>query len=329
MHRGFLMASYNLLLAVTGQIREFASCIDSQVGLVKTLISSAEEQNITVSVTVLLTSWDISFVKFPADYVSHISTVTYSEVHELLSKKFSTIANISVTLVPYFKSVKYVRSVVHQPCIDEFDQVSYLNDLAYNAMLLYEINNEIKFDYIIKIRPDHYLFPDGNINYSNLPNNSTVLASVNHAANENFLSIVSYSDYLEIFTRHSYYAYCAIFQSLTETATFVAPGLHQYVIPFLGKYNIQCVKNEMILTPIYIYRPILNKHKVTMLENPTSPTQLELHNLSIKWTNIMDESIRTPQTFDNAYWENLFTTVSIEYMHVLDWGEYVIEMAKR
>jgi hypothetical protein len=240
---------------ISGQVREFEHTAQSQVRFIQALIASEPD----VTVHVLFNVWDKTFSIYPKQYNSFIEQITTDKIEHIMKNNGFNMNQTTINVIPFLDAKHYIDTVIKSPGIDDFSYVSYLNFQSLLSQFKIEDKLGIKFDTVIKIRPDLYLNNFDNIIILNAHDKAAYV----HGQHDSFkltdhITVDSqYNDVYEIFGRTAFIAYCQSLLSLRANAIPVTPFFHSYIVGHLNAYGIKILPLPYDYTPgeFIILRP--------------------------------------------------------------------------
>ncbi len=233
----------NVLLIISGQIREF---LNIKEHLAQNVIQL--QKNLAgAKITILVNIWNESCSYFPTREVK--SWIVDKE--EFTSSKLQSELNIWVQRLKIsgiiFNGYVQITDTCNMPrkdlqCVEKFDEVSWLNFTSgRKALDIEEITGE-KFKAVIKIRPDivwALSAPYQILSLINsLPTNAIAIAG-GGLFGSNMHQLDEYYDGFEIMGRQAFITYALSYLSvITGTLGHLRPSLHVWLKKYLSANNV-------------------------------------------------------------------------------------------
>ena len=304
------MTTKNLLILISGQTREFKSCIASHCKFINTFRNERLiHTDVEITITVLVNVWNESFSIFPKRYRSFIEDIS-TETVEKIVLPLRKLCNVVINIVDICGAEEYVTAL-GTAGVDDFAYVAYLNNKALEAIM--KIENEVghKFDYVLKIRPDLYILPvvPAEFFWTVLNTTPAAVALYGHTSPFNgpssLASYVQYNDCFELFGRIAFAAYGQMLLTLNEGIVPVTPFLHTWVVAHMKLFGIDFL--PIIGTIDFaIYRSTYSISRSTIPKAPNEMIKI-LRDIDKSWQTQIDDKSR------DQFWLTLFDQRGIKY----------------
>lgn len=252
--------SHNMLLFISGQMREYPAAAHSIAQFIKDL-----KKTLQVNVFVLLNTWDHSYSNFPDGVRSFKADVdaVVNDAHDMIMglKMQGLVTNFAICRNA---DIEAHSSTCHLDTFEQFNKVAFMLEQGYYEMVKLEQCNRVKFDSIVKFRPDMMIrldhvysqaFQEGKLAKPyevKVPGGVIPFHTIEEA-------VRSYTDFIEIFGRNAFRAYCSSLIHLEQQHRHDTPvlrgSLHLWMYKHLMDYGITISTQDVIYTKQAIIRP--------------------------------------------------------------------------